>query len=232
MRIGRLDFEQKLLFEREAAAAAEQRIAAATADILHNEQRENFAAREAERSAAELRDVMSRVEAIQAQLPQVEKMSHECSLLQRRLALELQMLQVDAANADEEAQSSGSAAPPVAPQSSPALSHLPHDLVARVNAVLDKVLACYLNSFVKPFVVSGLGPPVDLCCDTPLQLQQLPMPEVATNIGELHQLLPYISSANVLQLQACDSSAYCFAVLFRTDVNPNPLHTARSSTFQ
>lgn len=139
VRVARMDFEQKLLFEREAAAAAEQRIAAATADIVHNQKRENFAVQEAERSAAELRDVMSSVEAIQAQLPQLEKMSHECALLERRLALELQMLQLDAANADEEAQSSGSAAPPVAPQSSAALSHLPHDLVARVNAVLDKV---------------------------------------------------------------------------------------------
>jgi hypothetical protein len=138
VRVARMDFEQKLSLEREAAAA-EQRIAAATADIVHNQKRENFAVQEAEGSAAELRDVMSSVEAIQAQLPQLEKMSHECALLERRLALELQMLQLDAANADEEAQSSGSAAPPVAPQSSAALSHLPHDLVARVNAVLDKV---------------------------------------------------------------------------------------------
>jgi hypothetical protein len=132
----RVDLQQKLQLEREAVTTADQRIAAATADILRSRDREKSAVEEAGKSAAELNDVMLSVERIQAQLPQLEKMSQDCSVLERRLALELQTLQLNVVNANIESLSCGSA---VVSQSSAAFSHLPHDLVARVNAVLDKV---------------------------------------------------------------------------------------------
>ncbi len=144
----RVDLQQKLQLEREAVAAADQKIAAATADILRSRDREKCAVEEAGKSVAELHDVMLSVETIQAQLLQLEKMSQDCSILERRLALELQTLQLDAVNANIESPSCGSA---VVSQSSAAFSHLPHDLVARVNAVLDKVHDSLFGFLCKAF---------------------------------------------------------------------------------
>ncbi len=167
MQSTRVELEQKLRIEREAAAAAAQKEAALLADaaqiessiaassaqehaaltseIVLSRDRERMALQEAERAAALTRDTIARVQSVQAQLRHLENTTRECSAQEERLEQELEQLRHRVR--DMHSQEHQACAQPepssfaAAAASAADVMSLPHDLVGRVSAVLDTVRA-------------------------------------------------------------------------------------------
>ncbi len=167
MQSTRVELEQKLRIEREAAAAAAQKEAALLAEaariefsiaasvaqeeaalsseISLNRDRERRALEEADSAAAQMCDAIARAQVLQTQLRHMENTERECVAQEERLELELEQLQhkVRAAHGQEQKASAPSEPSSFAAvaASAAAVMSLPHDLVARVSVVLDTVSA-------------------------------------------------------------------------------------------
>jgi hypothetical protein len=158
----RVELEQKLRDERDAAAAAtlmqtellrdaaqlQSNIAAAaaehaaalTSEILLCRDREKIASQEAEKAALETRDTLLRAQAVRTELRRLESMTCERELQEGRLALELDQLRRQSQELLLERESQMCVESVAAAASSGAvLSTLPHELLTRVDAALDTV---------------------------------------------------------------------------------------------
>jgi hypothetical protein len=134
--------------EARGSAAAAQRESETAAEIVICQSREQAALRETERNTVELSDIMARIQAVRMQLWKLEEDECESALLEERLASELEQLQLKSQTGPENLQHSSLhseilGVPLAAASSSDALSetslsYLPHDLILRVNAVMDQ----------------------------------------------------------------------------------------------
>ncbi len=144
---------------RKEAASSARGEADTAAEIFLCRDREQTALQEADRITSEIDEVMARVQASRARLWKLEEEEYDSVLQEERLTLELEQVQqksqaylgmkpsLDVSSSDAAASSTST--------SDAAQSSLPHELVVRVNAVLDKVSGD-VQMILSFFIVSPL----------------------------------------------------------------------------